>query len=419
MDLNAIQAALTAGGLDGWLFYDFRGSDPIGRAVLGLPEDLVLTRRWFYLVPARGEPRKLCHRIEEGALDALPGGRTLYLSWRELEAELGRLLSGMRRVAMQYSPGNAVPTISRVDAGTIEQVRSVGVEPVSSGDLVQAFEATWSDAQYASHVRTARVMRRLVDVGFAEAARRAGEGDPATEMEIRTRLREGMAEAGVVATRGPIVAVNEHSGDPHHELTEENAAPIRAGDFLLIDIWGREDTPDGVCADITWTGVLATEATARQREIFEIVRDARDAGIAAVRKAFANGREIRGYEVDVVVRDVIERAGHGDRFIHRTGHSIGREGHGNGTNMDDLESRDDRLVLPRTCFSIEPGIYLDDFGVRSEVDVWIAPDGGVEVTGGVPQTALILARSARGVVRPRGSRRGPRQNSSRGRSNPG
>jgi Xaa-Pro aminopeptidase len=391
MDLNAMRDALETAGLDGWLFYDFRGSDPIGRAVLGIPEDRALSRRWFYLVPARGEPIKLCHRIEPDALHDLPGERSLYLSWGDLDAALPALLSGMRRIAMQYSPRNAVPTISRVDAGTVESIRDLGVEVVSSGDLVQRFEATWSDDQYASHVRTAHILRRLVDVGFAEASRRAASDRPATEFEIQAVLREGMAAKGIVATRGPIVAVNAHSGDPHHELTEETAAPIRSGDFLLIDIWGREDTADGVCADITWTGVMASEATARQREIFDIVRDARDAGIAAVREAFGEGREIRGFEVDDVVRGVIGHAGYGDRFIHRTGHSIGREGHGNGTNMDDLESRDDRLVLPRTCFSIEPGIYLDEFGVRSEVDVWIDPNGEVVVTGGTPQAELILA----------------------------
>jgi Xaa-Pro dipeptidase len=391
MDLQAIQQALVEADLDGWLFYDFRGSDPIGRAVLGLAGGAIQTRRWFYLVPARGEPRKLCHRIEAGALDGLPGERALYLSWRELEAGLAEMLKGERRVAMQYSPGNAVPTISRVDAGTIEQVRAVGVEIVSSGDLVQRFEACWTDEQLASHVRSADTLRSLIDEVFELVAVRLGGRTPITEWDVKTFMLARMREQGVFTDHGPIVAVNAHAGDPHYEPFEGTAAPIKPGDFLLVDVWGREEGPDGVCADITWTGVLADEPAPRHREIFEIVRDARDAGIDRVRAAFAAGRELRGFEVDDVVRAVIADAGHGDRFVHRTGHSIGREGHGNGTNIDDLETRDERRILPRTCFSIEPGIYLPDFGVRSEVDVWVGPEGEVVVTGGEPQRDLILA----------------------------
>jgi Xaa-Pro aminopeptidase len=394
MDLEAMQTSLVEAGLDGWLFYDFRGSDPIGREVLGLTGSGIQTRRWYYFVPAEGEPRKLCHRIEPGALDALPGSRAIYLSWRELEAGLPTLLGGARKIAMQYSPGNAVPVISRVDAGTVEQVRAAGAEIVSSGDLVQRFEATWSDAQYESHLRSARLLRGLVDEAFSLVARRLAEGARTTEHDVQTFLRERMAAGGVFSDHGPIVAVDANGGNPHYEPDANTSAEIRPGQFLLLDIWGREEIPEGVCADITWTGVLADEPTPRHVEIFEIVRDARDAGIACVRDAFAEGRPLRGFEVDDVTRGVIEKAGYGKFFTHRTGHSIGREGHGNGTNIDNLETRDERLILPRTCFSIEPGIYLPEFGVRSEVDVWVGPDGEVVVTGGEPQRELILAPPA-------------------------
>jgi len=389
MDLDAVREALADAGIDGWLFQDFRGSDEVGRGMLGIPEGKLGTRRWFYWIPARGEPVRLVHRIEPGALDDLAGEKVVYLSWRELEASLGTLLAGASRVAMQYSPGNAIPTVSRVDAGTVEMVRAHGVDVVSSADLVQLFEARWSDAQYASHVRAADVLRRLVDETFATVARRLADGEAVDEFGVKTFMLERMAAQGIWTDHGPIVGVNAHAGDPHYDPTPESALPIRRGDFLLLDVFGREEPPEGVFADITWTGVLAESPTARQVEIFEIVRDARDAGIEAVREAYRAGRDIRGFEVDDAVRDVIARAGYGEYFTHRTGHSIGRRGHGNGANVDNLETRDERRLIPRTCFSIEPGIYLEDFGVRSEVDVWIAADGTVEVTGGEPQRELI------------------------------
>jgi len=387
--LPAIQSAIQQLGFDGWLLYDFRGLNVLARRVLGLATDAMLSRRWFYFIPARGEPRKLVHRIESGALDAFPGSRTIYLRWQELEAGVAGLVKGAKRVAMEYVPRNANPYVSRVDAGTVELVRSCGAEVVPSGDLVQLFEATWSDEQWAMHLEAARHTRSAYDVAWRFLAERVRGDGSVHELDVQRRILDHFAEHKMTCDHPPIVAVGPHSGDPHYEPKPGAEGTIREGQFVLIDLWAKLDRPNAVYSDLTWTGFVGRDVPARYTEIFRIVARGRDAAIAKVRDAFATRRPLQGWEVDQAARAVIDAAGYGEAFCHRTGHSIGQETHGNGANMDNLETREDRRVLPRTCFSVEPGIYLPEFGVRSEVNVFVDAGEKDHVTGGDPQTEVV------------------------------
>ena len=388
-DLSAVQAALRQFGLDGWLLYDFRGLNVLARRVVGLDDKGMLSRRWFYFIPAQGEPRKLVHRIEPRALDHLPGTARSYLRWQELEAGVAALVSGSRRVAMEYVARNANPYISRVDAGTVELVKSFGVEPVPSGDLIQLFEACWDDEQWAMHLEAAKHTRSAYDVAWRFIAERVRRDGAVRETEVQKCILDHFARNGLVTDHGPICAVGPHSGDPHYEPGPQSDAPIREGDFVLIDLWAKLDKPRAVYSDLTWTGFVGKDVPAKYEEIFQIVARGRDAAINTVKSAYAAGRPLQGWEVDDAARNVITQAGYGEYFCHRTGHSIGQEVHGNGANMDNLETREERRVLPRTCFSVEPGIYLPEFGVRSEVDVFVDAAGKVHVTGGEPQTAVV------------------------------
>jgi Xaa-Pro aminopeptidase len=388
-DLAAVQQAIQGLGLDGWLLYDFRGLNVLARRVLQLPADVMLSRRWFYFIPARGEPRKLVHRIEPHALDGVPGPHQLYLRWQELEAGVAGLVAGCRRVAMEYVPRNANPYVSRVDAGTVELVRSCGVEIVPSGDLVQLFEACWSDEQWAMHLDAARHTRSAFDAAFAFIAQRVRGGGSVSETQVQQRILQHFAEHGLITDHPPICGVGPHSGDPHYAPGPGSDSLIREGDFVLIDLWAKLDKPNSVYSDLTWTCFVGKEVPARYTQIFQIVAAARDAAIARVRSAFQKKEPLQGWQVDRAAREVIERAGYGDAFCHRTGHSIGQETHGNGANMDDLETHEQRRVLPRSCFSIEPGIYLPEFGVRSEVNVFVDGQEQVHVTGGEPQKAIV------------------------------
>ncbi len=384
--VTAMQAAIAEEGVDAWLFYDFRGSDPIARRVLGLG-DRPSTRRWFYCVPAQGEPCGLVSAVEPGALGDLPGGRRRYRSWAELQDGLAALLNGLRRVAMQYSPRGEVPYVSRVDAGTVELVRATGVEVCSAADLVQRLEATWSAAQFASHCRAAVAIRELVHAAFAEIGTRKRAGRPLDEGGVQRFLLEGFARHGLVTAHPPIVAAGPHSADPHYETPASGGTPLCDDTFVLIDLWAKE--PEGVYADVTWTGYVGATIPERVARVFEIVREARDAGVAAARAAVTAGRALRGCDLDAVVRGVIVAAGYGEHFVHRTGHSIGTEVHGNGTNIDGFETPDTRRLLPGSCFSIEPGVYLPgDFGVRSELNAFI-DDAEIVVTGTPVQSAVI------------------------------
>ena len=388
LSLEPMQRALRSAGIDAWLFHDFRGGDPISRKVLGLEPGRPGTRRWYYLVPSSGEPRKLVHAIEPGMLDSLPGEKRIYLSWRSLREGLGEILSGSKRVAMQYSPSNDVPYVSRVDAGTVELVRSLGPEVVTSADLVQEFDATLSPAQLESHRRAAKILRSLVDEVFSHASTEVRAGRSLDERGLQGFLQGRLEEEGLVQDHAPIVAVDDHAANPHFSVAPTGSARLARGQVLLLDLWAKEKAPGSIYADITWMAFLGDEVPEEVARVFAIVRDARDAAVDAARAAFRSKKPIHGYEIDRVARGVIEKAGYGDRFIHRTGHSIHEEGHGNGANIDDLETHDTRLLLPRTLFSIEPGIYLPGrFGVRSEVNVYHTGTDA-EVTGPPHQTEI-------------------------------
>jgi Xaa-Pro aminopeptidase len=391
MNLDAIQSALRDANIDGWLFYDHHHRDPIAAQILGLDPNAHITRRWYYLIPAEGEPRKLVHRIEMSRLDALPGSRVPYSGWQELASRLEVMLTGFSTIAMQYSPNNDIMYISMVDAGTVEFVRGLGKQVVSSADLVAQFEAVLTEEQKESHAVAQRAIDRILAEGWQEIARRVrpsfGSPVPYTEYDHVQWLSEAMRREGLTWQHGPDVSVNANCSDSHYEPTIDKCARINDGDFILVDIWGREDKPGAIYYDITWTGVIGREPSEREQLVFETVRNARDAAIHAVQHAFEMNESIRGYEADDAARAVIVTAGFGDYFTHRTGHNIAEEIHGPGAHLDNMETHDDRLLLPNTCFSVEPGIYLPEFGVRSEIDMMTAP-GKAWVTGKI-QTDLV------------------------------
>jgi Xaa-Pro dipeptidase len=393
-DLQGVQRSLTEFGLDGWLFYDFRGSNVLARRVLGLDQKAPGTRRFFYFVPAAGEPKKLVHRIENAALDDLPGDKSVYLKWQDLEAGVSQLLRGSRRVAMEYAPRVSNPYISRVDAGTIELVQSCGVEVISSGDLIQQFEATWDDVQWQMHLDAEKVTTSAYDLAWSLIGERVRGGGTIRETEVQSAIMDHFHRHGLTTYSPPIVGVGPHSGDPHYEPIAGKDAAIGLGDLVLLDLWAKLDRPRSVYSDLTRMGFVGDVVPAKYEAIFAIVAQARDAAIACVRAAYAAGRPLHGWEVDAAGRSVIDSAGYGPHFIHRIGHNIGQEVHGNGANMDDLETHDERLVLRRTCFSIEPGIYFEDFGVRSEVNVFVDGSGGVHVTGGLQTKVLPILSSS-------------------------
>ena len=373
--VSEIQQVLCEHGIDGWLFYDFRGSDPLGYRVLLLDPTMHVTRRWYYWIPAEGNPRKLLHRIEPHVLDLLPGVSAEYVSWEQQRQLLGQLLSGSRQIAMQYSPMNAVPYVSRVDAGTMELVRSFGIEVVSSGDLIQLFEARWTDRQLESHQFAATALRRIVDEAFTHVRESLTQGKGLTEYGLQQFILSRIHDAGMVTSSAPIAAVNEHSADPHYGPPAAGSATISRDNLVLIDLWAKQAVSGAVYADITWTAFAGSTVPEKHRAVFDIVRRGRDAALEFVRARIRAGQRPYGYEVDRACRDVIDAAGYGMQFVHRTGHSIGEEVHGNGANIDGLETQDTRRVLPRTCFSIEPGIYLPgEFGIRSELDVYLTED---------------------------------------------
>lgn len=391
--IRDIQKALTEAGIDGWLFYDFRGSDPLAYRILMMPAGLIASRRWYYWIPASGEPTKIVHAIEKGNLDHLPGKREVYLPWPDLQKTLASTLEGAGKVAMQFSPHNAIPYLARVDAGTIDLIRSFGVEVVSSGDLVSRFEAVWTDSQFESHQEVSKHLLATIRGAYQHLAEHISEAKSLTEYELQSFMMEEFGRRDVLADHPPIVAVNQNAANPHYSPQPEGSAPIRRGDLLLIDFWGRMDRDATVCADYTWMATVDDVVGERHDEVFQIVRAARDAGIEKVREAMAASESLHGKDVDDAVRAVIEEAGYGEAFLHRTGHSIGREVHGNGANIDNLETDDTRTILPGTCFSIEPGIYLEgEIGVRSEVDVYVSPSREVIVTG-EPQEKVVPVMS--------------------------
>lgn len=387
--IPAIQSALAEAGVDGWFFACFQQNDPIGLSLLGLTgEGKLVTRRCYYLIPRDGEPKKLVHAIEPAMLDHLPGPKTIYNTWQGHRQEVANLVSGYRRLAAQYSPNNEIPTVSRLDAGTFDLLRAAGVEVVSSADLAQRFVATWTQEQLAGHRRANVHLHRIVLEAFQRVAESLRRGDQIDEYAVQRFILDSFETAGLWAESDPIVGVNAHSADPHYQPGPDHSSPIRKGDFLLIDLWAKEKAADSVYADITWCGVCAASPTAKQQEVFSVVAGARDASWELVRSRFPR-QPVHGFEVDDAAREVIRKAGYGDLFIHRTGHSIGITDHGQGANMDNLETHDTRLLLPMTGFSIEPGIYIaGDFGVRLEINVALTPEAA-EITGAEPQRELL------------------------------
>jgi Xaa-Pro aminopeptidase len=387
-DVQAVQKDLKAAKLDGWLFYDFRGRDPIAHRILQLPPTM-RTRRWFYFVPTKGAPRKLVHKIESESLAALPGETLYYAAQNELQENLAKLVLDAQSIAMQYSPRNAIPYVSMVDAGTVELVRSVGPKIFSSADLVQKYEACWTTEQLESHLAAGEGVDRIIREAFQVAAKGARDGKPLTEFDLKQWILREFDAAGVTTEEGPDVAVGPNASDPHYGPVEGKSAAIREGELLLLDVWAKKKAPGSVYYDVTWIGFLGAKVPEEYAKVFGVVRDARDKAVELIRSSIAKGKPLQGWQVDNAARSVINGAGYGEYFFHRTGHSIGESVHGNGVNMDGLETHDSRHLIPRTCTSIEPGIYLREFGIRSEVNVYIG-EREARVTGAVQQEILPL-----------------------------
>jgi Xaa-Pro aminopeptidase len=387
-DVQAVQKDLKAAKLDGWLFYDFRGRDPIAHRILHLPPTM-RTRRWFYFIPTKGAPRKLVHKIESESLAALPGETLYYAAQSELQENLAKLVGDAQSIAMQYSARNAIPYVSMVDAGTVELVRSVGPKIFSSADLVQKYEACWTAEQLESHLAAGEAVDRIIREAFQVAAKGARDGKPLTEFDLKQWILREFDAAGVTTEEGPDVAVGPNASDPHYGPVEGKSASIREGELLLLDVWAKKKTPGSVYYDVTWTGFLGATVPEKYAKVFAVVREARDKAVELIRSSIAKGKPLQGWQVDNAARSVINGAGYGEYFFHRTGHSIGESVHGNGVNMDGLETHDSRHLIPRTCTSIEPGIYLREFGIRSEVNVYIG-EREARVTGAVQQEILPL-----------------------------
>jgi len=388
MNVAAVQDALKAQGLDGWLLYDFQGSNPVAYRMAGMgAAGHLATRRWFYLIPATGEPRALVHAIERYNLDHLPGTKTVYAGREQLTTGLAAVMSGLKRVAMEYSPNCAIPYVSRVDAGTVELVRGLGAEVVSSGDLIQQFEASWSEAAIATHRQASEALYRIKDRAFESVARRLRDGVPTTEYDIQQQMVGWFSDEGLVAESAPCVSAQENAGNPHYLASAAEHRVIRRNELVLLDLWGKLATPGAVYADITWIGFVGAHVPERMTNAFAAICGARDAAVAVVQDAARAGRDVRGFEADRAARKVLQDAGFGDAILHRTGHSLGENVHGNGAHLDDYETHDERRLLPGSGFTIEPGLYFKDFGVRTEINmVWTA--AGPEVTG--PRQAGIV-----------------------------
>jgi Xaa-Pro dipeptidase len=391
-EIGRIQSEIQKAGIDGWLLYDFHNRDEIAYQVLGLDFKRMTTRRWFYWIPAEGEPVRLCSKVESTRLASLPGEQRLYLSWRELHASLRKVLGNARTVAMQYSPNANIPYVSTVDAGTIDLIRELGYEVVSSAALVQTFQAVLDDAGYRAHLAASTLVQQVKDEAFALVGNELRAGRTITELDLARFIMRRFTEVGLTCEeQTPIVGTNEHPSDPHFEPTASNSRAIAKGDTLLIDLWAKLDRPGGIYYDITWCGFVGRKPPEKYVQIFEVVRDARIAAVEFVRKRYAAGEKVLGWEVDDVCRAAVVKAGWGDYFIHRTGHSIGESMHGNGANIDNLETKDERELVRGVCFSIEPGIYLDgEMAARSEINVFITPEGKVDVAGAEQQELVLI-----------------------------
>jgi Xaa-Pro aminopeptidase len=390
MDLQKIQTTLQSLNLDGWLFYDFHNRDAIAGRILDIDKNKLATRRWFYYIPAKGEPKKLVHKIESAQLDHLVGEKFIYLPWQEQHNHLKNILGTAKRIAMQYSPNNAIPYVSIVDGGTVDLIRSFGIEVATSADLVSIFESYLTEEDRLSHYRAGDIMQMVKNETFKEIGKRIKAGDNPTEYEIQQFMQDLMTKNGMVFSDGPIVAINEHAADPHFEPNPSNTFKMKEGDLVLLDLWAKLNQPRGIYYDITWMGFIGKEVPKKITDILQIVFDARDAALNYVRQKMQNNEPVRGCDVDDVCRKVIIDAGYADYFTHRTGHNIGEEVHGNGTHIDNLETKDERFLVKGSCFSIEPGIYLkhEKIGFRSEIDVFLDDNGNVHVAGDIQKEII-------------------------------
>ncbi|MFL6466313.1 MAG: M24 family metallopeptidase [Bryobacteraceae bacterium] len=380
MIVERIQAALSEHQLDGWLFFDHHRRDPLAYRILRIPDEVEATRRWYFFVPAQGSPRKLVHRIENGALDTLPGQKDAYASWPDQQSKLQEILSGNQRIAMQYSPHCAIPYVSLVDGGTLELVRQCGVDIVSSADLIQEFEACWTQEQLDLHLQAGRLVDQIRGEAFDLIRERLRSATRVSEYEVQQFILHRFAQHDLKTNHGPIVAANANASDPHYEPTSERNSEVQQNDVVLIDLWAKRNQPQAVYYDVTWTGFCGETIPHNVQTVFETVRDARKKACQFVIDRIRKLQSTAGWEVDDVAREYIASQGYGDFFFHRTGHSIGTDVHGTGANMDNLESHDERRIIANTCFSIEPGIYLPEFGIRSEVNVFVG-QGFAQVTG--------------------------------------
>jgi Xaa-Pro aminopeptidase len=389
--IQQIQEALQQEKIDGWLFYNFRGSNVFATRVINLPAHIMQTRRYFYFIPASGTPQKLLHNIEQWNLDMIPGDKTLYVSWQSLREGVKKIVGGAKKIAMEYSPMNNIPYVSNVDAGTMELVRAVGLEVVSSANLVSRFESTWDDEQAEDNMMTAKHLRQIVDLAFGFIKQCINAGTTTTEYDVQQFMLSEFKKRGLMTESDPNCSVNANSANPHYEPTKEIHSPLHKGDFVLLDLWAKKDKPRSVYGDITWTGYIGETVPEEYTKIFKVVKGGRDAAIRFVQESFKAGKEICGYQVDDAARNFFKEKGYDQYFVHRTGHSIGEEIHGNGANIDNLETRDERRIIPETSFSIEPGIYLPGkFGVRSEIDMYITKAKEAIVTG-LPMQEKVVA----------------------------
>jgi Xaa-Pro dipeptidase len=388
--IQEVQKYLAKEKIDGWLLYDFNGNNPLTREFLQIDPNSLTTRRFFYWIPAKGSPVKLMHKIEPHVIEHVPGETVLFLKWQELEAQLAKILKGAKKIAMEYSPKNAIPYLSKVDAGTVDLIRSFGVEVVSSGSFLQNFTCVLDEEQYKMHKEAASLLDQMEAEAFVKISEALKKGNKITEYDVQQFIYEQINARGFTMMARPIVGVNANCSDPHYEPTKEKSSPIKKGDFVLIDIWCKKKHPRAVYADICRVAVADTKPTAKQEEIFSIVRAAQKAATDFVISRYSKGESVKGYEVDQVARTIIEEKGYGQYFTHRTGHNIYTSDHGPGAHIDSLETQDLRELIPHTCFSIEPGIYLPEFGIRLEYDVYLGDKGKVEINGGIQDSLLTL-----------------------------
>lgn len=388
--ITQAQRCLQHGKIDGWLLFDFRKSNDLACQFCEIEEEKLVTRRFLYWIPAQGEPIKIVHAIEN-PIKHLPGDTRTYKTWQDFQDCLKEILVEKKHVAMEYSHFHAIPVVSKVDAGMVELIQSLGPLVVSSADLLQCFTSVFTPEQWKLHLEAADFLARTADRTWEWIKSQLQDGCKITEYDVQQFMTKTFAMHHFVSSDLPICAVNENSADPHYTPSALRCKTLHLGDFILIDLWCKKNHPHGVYADITRVAVAGKEPSVKQQQIFNTVKQAQNKATAFIAQRIQNRQPVYGYEVDRVCRKVISDAGYGEYFTHRTGHNIDIRDHGSGANIDDFETHDTRQLIPNTCFSIEPGIYLPgEFGIRLEYDVFIHANHTIQVTGGVQEKLLCL-----------------------------